>query len=58
MLVIKGPSLEFEIIAEDNSEKSIDSLLELKADYANLEQENGKVKKVKVDNRGKASTVR
>ena len=37
----------FELIAEDDSEKSIDALLELKADFANLELENGKIKKVK-----------
>ena len=36
----------FELIAEDDSEKSIDALLELKADFANLELENGKIKKV------------
>ena len=35
----------FEIIAEDNSEKSINTLLELKPNSANLIMDNGKVKK-------------
>ena len=36
----------FEIIAEDDSEKSINKLLEFRPDYAYLEDEKGKVKKV------------
>lgn len=36
----------FEIIAEDNGEKSINALLSIRPDYANLELDNGKVKKV------------
>lgn len=36
----------FEIIAEDDSEKSIKSLLSIRPDYANLENDKGKVKKV------------
>jgi Cd2+/Zn2+-exporting ATPase len=36
----------FEIIAEDDSENSINKILEIKADYANLEDEKGNVSKV------------
>ena len=39
----------FEIIAEDNGEKSINALLSIRPDYANLELDNGKVKKVDPD---------
>ena len=36
----------FEIIAEEDSEKSINHLLEIRPDYANLELDNGDIKKV------------
>ena len=36
----------FEIIAEDDGEKSIQALMDIRPDYANLETEDGKVKKV------------
>ena len=39
----------FELIAEDDSEKSINSLLELKEENANLVLDNGKVKSVKTE---------
>ncbi len=39
----------FEIIAEDDSEKSINALLEIRPDYANLEGDDKKVKKVSPD---------
>lgn len=39
----------FEIIAEDDSERSINSLIDLMPSSANLEMENGKVKKVKCE---------
>ena len=39
----------FELIAEDDSERSINSLLELKEENANLELENGKIKRVKTE---------
>ena len=36
----------FEIIAENNGEKSINALMEIRPDTANLVQDNGKVKKI------------
>ena len=39
----------FEIIAEDDSERSINSLIDLMPNSANLEMENGKIKKVKCE---------
>ena len=39
----------FEIIASDDSEKSINALLEIRADTANLETDNGEIKKIEAE---------